>query len=771
MMRLRFGAKLPPFRLGIVTLVAYAGAFQVYRDGMTRLPLVLAALLAALVLLLPGRVTLGRGEAQVTESRDGPSFSTDRRPPSLLFGALGLVLSAPASRTMPLVLAYSAAGAIITSCAVTALWSPRVRGLSLPLREPPGRLAVVLGWAVPPLVLVLCLLLRNAGGPAKVVLVLVSLAAAACFFAIAIRSARRRKMELELAVVAQAQAISYGISLLAGILAAAASVLPLVTAAMGALLLGTALTSFFAEHAQPLQIARASRRLLVGGLLGAPVLVLGVAFSSEKGSPAAVAVAMCLATLFVLGMFLEGLSRLLLPLRGAWLATIERATEGTLLSSAEESLRLSLSELGKGAGEFGAEAFLCSMDPKVAYRVDRAGYLQSREFALPEGFDALAREQPFGTLRIEILEYLEVRRPELRPTLAWMRARTVYSASVVLVDGQVEAMLLVTAGKRTEALSLDEMHALRTLSDRLGGCLSARAALERSLRRERESMDRADAAGDAMLKVEHLALLVDARNRQATTRLAQPASVGMYSAASQLAYAALAKRVAQGAPVIVEAAPGTQPVAYLARAYLQSPWADTPFVVVDGTASRDHDLSRWTDPKASPLALADGGMLVLCDGAALPADVQTLIARAHGERRVPWERALPIEFKLAMTTAETVATARTRLAPALEARLEDALMASIRIPRLRERSEDLRSIVIDRLAREGMRAHGTPVGIDDAAYAELVEYPFDGDEAELASIVHRLVQRVSGDVIRVEDIRTLQLTKTTTSGPRIYRVT
>ncbi|MFO0664606.1 MAG: hypothetical protein U0174_11685 [Polyangiaceae bacterium] len=770
MMRPRFAAKLPPFRLGIVALVAYAGAFQVYRDGITRLPVVLLGLVSALVLLLPGRVVLGTAQAHVTESRDGPSFSTDRKPPSLLFGAVALLLATPA-RTMPLVLAYSAAGALVSSCAASALWSPRVRGLSLPLREPRGRVGIVLVWALPPLVLLACLLLRNAGGPARVVLALVCLLACATFFGMALRTARIRKMELEVSVVAQAQAIAYGVTLLGFLAAAGAGVLLYHTAAMGALLAGTALTGYFADQAQPLRIARTSRRLLVCGVLGGPVLVLGVAFASDPSGIARVGVFACLSVLFVLGVALEGLARLLLPLRGAWLATIERATEGTLLSSAEESLRLSLSELGKGAATFEAEAFLCVTDPKVAYRVDRAGYLQSREFVLPEGLEALVREQPFGTLRVEILEYLEVRRPELRNTLAWMRARTVYSASVVLVDGQVEAMLLVTAGRRTEALCLDELHALRTLSDRLGGCLSARAALERSLRRERESMDRADAAADAMLKVEHLALLVDARNRQATTRLAQPATVGMYSAAAQLAFAALSQRVAQGAPVVVEAAPGTQPIAYLARAYLQSPWADSPFVVVDGTASRDHDIHRWTDPKASPLALADGGMLVLGDGAALPTEVQDLIARAHAERRVPWERALPIEFKLALTTAENVQTARDRMTSMLEARLSDAFGASIRIPRLRERTEDLRSIVIDRLAREGLRARGTPIGIDDAAYAELVEYPFDGDEAELASIVHRLVQRVSGDVIRVEDIRTLALTKTTPTGPRIYRVT
>ena len=83
--------------------------------------------------------------------------------------------------------------------------------------------------------------------------------------------------------------------------------------------------------------------------------------------------------------------------------------------------------------------------------------------------------------------------------------------------------------------------------------------------------------------------------------------------------------------------------------------------------------------------------------------------------------------------------------------------APIVLPRLRDRPEDLRSIVADRLAREGLRVHGRPIGIEAAAFARLVEYPFDGEDAELASIVTRLVARVEGEVIRAADVDALAL--------------
>jgi DNA-binding NtrC family response regulator len=77
------------------------------------------------------------------------------------------------------------------------------------------------------------------------------------------------------------------------------------------------------------------------------------------------------------------------------------------------------------------------------------------------------------------------------------------------------------------------------------------------------------------------------------------------------------------------------------------------------------------------------------------------------------------------------------------------------LPGLRERSEDLFSIVADRLAREGLRVRGKPLGIDAAAFARLVEYPFEGEDAELASIVLRLVAHAQGDVIRVADVEAI----------------
>ena len=178
-------------------------------------------------------------------------------------------------------------------------------------------------------------------------------------------------------------------------------------------------------------------------------------------------------------------------------------------------------------------------------------------------------------------------------------------------------------------------------------------------------------------------------------------------------------------------------------------------VVVDGTSSIEHEPGRWIDPQTSPLFLADRGRLLVVDCASLPLEVQQLLARADAERRCPWESAVPLDVSLVLTatTPRSELEANGLLDPVLAARLAGGV--SVSLPRLRERPEDLRALVSDRLAREGLRARGAPVGIDDAAFARLLDHPFDGEDAELASLVQRLVAGCEGNVIRVRQVDAL----------------
>jgi DNA-binding NtrC family response regulator len=212
----------------------------------------------------------------------------------------------------------------------------------------------------------------------------------------------------------------------------------------------------------------------------------------------------------------------------------------------------------------------------------------------------------------------------------------------------------------------------------------------------------------------------------------------------------------------VVAPSGVDPVPYLARAHLAGARRDAPLVLVDATSAREHDGARWSDPQVSPLALADRGMLVLLDGAALPLEIQRLVASALAQKRAPWERPDPLDVQLALTGVESPddLVQHGRLDATLAMRLGEARSSPVPLPRLRDRADDLRAILTDRLAREGLRVLGRPVGIEQAAFARLLGHPFPGEDAELAAVVQQLVARCarSGtDVVGAADVEALRL--------------
>src|SRR4029077_3015552 len=111
------------------------------------------------------------------------------------------------------------------------------------------------------------------------------------------------------------------------------------------------------------------------------------------------------------------------------------------------------------------------------------------------------------------------------------------------------------------------------------------------------------------------------------------------------------------------------------------------------------------------------------------------------EKRAPWERPDPLDVQLALTASAPpeMLVEQGRLGRTLAARLADARESPIAVPRLRDRPEDLRAILTDRLAREGLRVIGRPVRIDHECFARLIEHGFPGEDAELVAIVQRLV--------------------------------
>jgi|GEM_PF-322523 len=590
-----------------------------------------------------------------------------------------------------------------------------------------------------------------------------SAAGAAALFALgasALLVAGARRLELGVPPRAFACAAAVATALLFAIILALTTHMHADAAAA----LGTALACpavvRLARAKDALVVARRGRRALTLLLFGGPVAAIGaVASEGRMAGIGLVALLVALVTMAI-GAFAARLEEPLLPVKGVLLEALEDATRAAHDRETRAAMAKALVRLREAAGHGSASPELWMLHPTRIFTVDAAGYLQEREGELPTSLLDVAQGEPEATVRVEVLRALEIRRADLRPLLRWLEDRGALFATLIAEADEPDGVVIVPAGLRQEPLTIEEIKAARVFAASFVAVCQARSARERHLGRESALRAELDVLDDELARVRHFASLDASRNMLAASRLARPATVGIYSAASRLAYDALERRIERDAPLVVTARPGTDPVPYIARAHLSGPRKERPLVVVDGTSSREHDVERWRSETTSPLALADRGLLVLVDGAALPRDVQVLVARALAERRPPWERAMPLDVAIALTTTSPpdVLAEEGRLAPELFARFEDA--PPVELPGLRDRAEDLFSIVADRLAREGLRVRGRPVGIDAAAFARLVEHPFEGEDAELASIVSRLVARAASDVVRVADVAAIGIEAT-----------
>lgn len=629
-----------------------------------------------------------------------------------------------------------------------------------------AQLAVIVAWGSAALVDAVAWLRDTPAHESSAPLAASAGGAAALFVigAAALLIARARHLELGAPPRALACAAAAGIALVFSLAVVITTNVPADAAAA----LGTALAYpvivRVARARDPLLLSRRGRRVLTLAIFGGPVATLA-AIASEGRMPGVglVALLVALATLAI-GALAPKLEEPLLPAKGRLLDALEEATRASHDREARTAIAKALGCLREAAGQGAPSPELWMLhvgtgaEPQARIcTVDAAGYLQEKPGDLPPLLLDLARGEPGGTVRVDVLQALEVRRADLRPLLRWLEDRGALFATLIAEADDPDGVVLFPAGSRSESLTIEEVHAAKLFADAFVAVCQARSARERHLGRERQLAEQVERLDDKLAALKHASSLDASRNVLASSRLARPATVGIYSAASRMAYDALERRIQNDAPAVVVARAGIDPVPYLARAHLSGPRKERPLVIVDGTSSREHDMERWKDEHSSPIALADRGLLVLVDGAALPRDIQVLVARALSERRPPWERAMPLDVAVALTATQPpdALVEGGLLAPELFARFEDAV--PIELAGLRDRSEDLFSIVADRLAREGLRVRGTPIGIEAAAFARLVEHPFDGEDAELASIVTRLVAHAQGDVVKAADVDAIHL--------------
>ena len=509
--------------------------------------------------------------------------------------------------------------------------------------------------------------------------------------------------------------------------------------------------SWAAVASDATRVARALRTILAVVTLASPFALFAVYAAHETPGRAGPAVFICAIATAIAGLAAPLLSQRFAPVGARWLVAFDRATRAAMNPDPDVALESALAALREAAGptssagstaqEGQAPPTLYRLDPAEAVTVNRGGFAQVQKAEVPARLLALADEEPERILRLEVLRAVEVRRPDVRPIIAWLERRGIAAAAVVRDDDEAIAVLTIPRGDRSTAMSLDEARALGALADRMGAVVGVSSMLARS--RDRELANRAE---KEELSAEVTRLLAlghrDAERREAIARsIERPARVASYSPAARAALEELERVGVSGRPVTLLTTPGTDTAAWAALVHLASARRGEVLLLVDGTSAAEHDLARWRDPIESPLRVASGGTLVILDAHALPQPVQTYLAAALTD-----DVALVIAVPATMDSLVAAGRIEERLAD----RVGDRAVA---IPALALRGEDLRPLAHEHLSRLGMRLRGKPLGLDVQALDRLGDHSWPGNDAELYAVLLRAALVAEGDVVTRADPR------------------
>jgi hypothetical protein len=211
-----------------------------------------------------------------------------------------------------------------------------------------------------------------------------------------------------------------------------ASLAPLRTEAVArlTLALASACVTAAAVHRDAVWVAQTARRALALGLAGGGIALAGATAVEGRAGDAWVITAATAAAALVAGSAVRIIEAPLRPANGLWLDAFKRATDATPRAEPDDALRDVLSTLRAPLGLGLPSPEIWTFSPTLQITVDAAGYLHEREAELPEALVLVAAAEPEGTLRAEVLEALEVRRPDLRPLGLWMAGRGAMLATV-----------------------------------------------------------------------------------------------------------------------------------------------------------------------------------------------------------------------------------------------------------------------------------------------------------------------------------------------------
>lgn len=479
--------------------------------------------------------------------------------------------------------------------------------------------------------------------------------------------------------------------------------------------------------------------------LGAPATLLAsVLLRSNPGTSGWVVPVLAIWSV-VVGISARRVAKPLEPEQSRWLDAIEKATLAALEPEPSDALRAALSELSQIYPNARSRSELLNIDPPIAQFVDVAGQLHERPAVLPENLTELAAGEPEHTLRLEVLRAVQVRRADVRPLVSWFENQCAFCATLLQSETGPLGVLCLASGARRSSLALEEAQSLGRLGARIGALLAVSAAQARSRQRELRATERC-AEVEARLEQSELTISFELEgHRQTTLAMARSIRASCYAPLARMALEQVERlaRIQMFQALVLP--PGGDAHGWAAVAHFASPRKDGPFVFADPVNSIDFPRP-WTHVEGGRQPIA-GGNLILVDPVALDMETQQAITNWLSRRSADAESALGCILITRSSLANLVASQR----------LHDGLArlfagAETEFPKLAERGDDLRAMILDKLTRLGVSLHGAPSAANTAVLAELLDHDWPGNELELDSTLLLLVQMGRTQLITLDDL-------------------
>jgi len=205
----------------------------------------------------------------------------------------------------------------------------------------------------------------------------------------------------------------------------------------------------------------------------------------------------------------------------------------------------------------------------------------------------------------------------------------------------------------------------------------------------------------------------------------------------------------------------------VARAlHLQSPRAPRPFVAINCAALTEtlleselfgHEKGSFTGAvaqKKGKLEVAEGGTVFLDEAGEMPPTLQAKLLRVLQQRefeRVGGTRTLKLDVRLIAATNRDLA-AEVKRGAFREDLYHRLNVVAIRVPPLRDRTEDIPALARHFLVRAAARCGRRVAGISAEAQAHLTGYSWPGNIRELENAIERAVVLGQSETVLPEDL-------------------